>query len=739
MNQSIKSLLNQGLISVRAYNVCRRAELTNLIDVIRFYKQKGTFKNIRNCGISTQIELIKLFEKYENKIDVNDLKIETNDTDCEPLDSFEMTSAALLYCELMNITNSKELIDHYLFNNTFDISNNDNKKNVNLKKSIIFMCKEIIGYDIEGRYKGLFEKQILSSPEKLEILKFRVKESINLLSVRSKNALNTKDLISEDKLPELLWKSFIHNNLKDWPNVGAKSVSELIPFFEQLRGLLHDILLLNKDPHSLYLRKIESKYPGILITQHESSLMKNKELNFINFLWKNKQVFFQNKEIAVISGISKNELAQSWNLTAERARQISVKIKGEIPKKITQIHDFLHPYCKKNTELIPEDNLLNEKELLPFYDSLIPASFVSTIFKIIYRGSMVFFKGIDLINRTHLSNPDYYAICRMYNNPNIYFSRQNDFVNSLKSIIHNCINDIYYTFNNFEYYDVSYTDIIQRLLNDGLNSQYTTEIKGGNTLFVYKQTNTAYIYMTLKNHGNPMHLDDIYDEIISNGMFLRKPKTKDGIRGTVLNNKDIFFTIGGTSTYGLQKWNQNNQFATGSIKEECVKMLLESKYPLHVNQLYKNLSRRRKDLTYRSMATILNMETNIFKGNNAFYFLKSKKYSLVEPINHKTARSLFKKVSKNYFPLKNHINNPILLKQLESLNMPKYQLEYLKSVYLSEAALNKNLNTDEQKARELYLSGEQFLALQSLKKYFKDQNKEVSQDKLMSEFNRIVL
>ena len=178
-------------------------------------------------------------------------------------------------------------------------------------------------------------------------MKFRVKETINFLSVRSKNALNTKDLISEDKLPELLWKSFIHNNLKDWPNVGAKSVSELIPFFEQLRRLFHDILLLNKDPHSLYLRKIESKYPGILITQHESNLMKNKELNFINFLWKNKQVFFQNKEIAVISGISKNELAQSWNLTAERARQISVKIKGEIPKKVTQIHDFLHPYCKK--------------------------------------------------------------------------------------------------------------------------------------------------------------------------------------------------------------------------------------------------------------------------------------------------------------------------------------------------------------------------------------------------------
>ena len=132
MTQSIKSLLNQGLISARAYNVCRSAELINLIDVIRFYKQKGTFKNIRNCGISTQIELIKLFEKYENKIDVNDLKTWTNDTDCEPLDSFEMTSSARLYCELMNITNSKELIDHYLFNNTFDISNNDNKKDVNL-------------------------------------------------------------------------------------------------------------------------------------------------------------------------------------------------------------------------------------------------------------------------------------------------------------------------------------------------------------------------------------------------------------------------------------------------------------------------------------------------------------------------------------------------------------------------------------------------------------------------------
>jgi hypothetical protein len=237
----------------------------------------------------------------------------------------------------------------------------------------------------------------------------------------------------------------------------------------------------------------------------------------------------------------------------------------------------------------------------------------------------------------------------------------------------------------------------------------------------------------------PSTIENIVELIYFNPEF-HKECNKTSIRSMITNknNSNYFFSIGKTGKYGLVRWNENNQYSTKSIKDECIDLLMKSSNPIHVNQIYNALKLKRDDLNYRSVATILNMETTIFSSCNAFCFLTEKKQDFENPINHKTAAALIKKVLLNFYPLKDNFENPLLHKYLAKLPMPYYQLEYMKTIYLGEAVLKLNLSIEEEKIRELYFSGDQFLALQSFKKYYKTLDVLATDKKVLEIFNRIV-
>ena len=61
---TIEELYNSEKLSVRTLNVCRYNGLTNLLNILIYFREKGNFLNLRNCGKLSNEELKILCFKY---------------------------------------------------------------------------------------------------------------------------------------------------------------------------------------------------------------------------------------------------------------------------------------------------------------------------------------------------------------------------------------------------------------------------------------------------------------------------------------------------------------------------------------------------------------------------------------------------------------------------------------------------------------------------------------------------
>jgi hypothetical protein len=52
------------LLSVRAFNCCRRANLNDVNDIINYYRKNKSFMNINNCGFKVELELIEIVKRF---------------------------------------------------------------------------------------------------------------------------------------------------------------------------------------------------------------------------------------------------------------------------------------------------------------------------------------------------------------------------------------------------------------------------------------------------------------------------------------------------------------------------------------------------------------------------------------------------------------------------------------------------------------------------------------------------
>jgi hypothetical protein len=76
INYHIEELQKIDNLSERTKNVCFEDSLDTLYKILSYYRENGTFRKIRNCGLKTDLELISLSEKYlklaeENQEDIS--------------------------------------------------------------------------------------------------------------------------------------------------------------------------------------------------------------------------------------------------------------------------------------------------------------------------------------------------------------------------------------------------------------------------------------------------------------------------------------------------------------------------------------------------------------------------------------------------------------------------------------------------------------------------------------------
>jgi hypothetical protein len=85
INYHIEELKNINNLSERTKNVCLEGSLDTLYKILYYFLERGTFRDIRNCGLKTDLELIQLSQKYLalSGLTLDDLRMN------EPLLGFE--------------------------------------------------------------------------------------------------------------------------------------------------------------------------------------------------------------------------------------------------------------------------------------------------------------------------------------------------------------------------------------------------------------------------------------------------------------------------------------------------------------------------------------------------------------------------------------------------------------------------------------------------------------------------
>jgi len=81
INYHIEELQKIDNLSERTKNVCFEDSLDTLYKILSYYRENGTFRKIRNCGLKTDLELINLSEKYLKLAELSKEDISMNEED----------------------------------------------------------------------------------------------------------------------------------------------------------------------------------------------------------------------------------------------------------------------------------------------------------------------------------------------------------------------------------------------------------------------------------------------------------------------------------------------------------------------------------------------------------------------------------------------------------------------------------------------------------------------------------
>ena len=81
VNYHIEELQKIDNLSERTKNVCFEESIDTLFRILSYYREHGTFRKIRNCGLKTDLELITLSEKYLKLGGLSEEDLQLNEED----------------------------------------------------------------------------------------------------------------------------------------------------------------------------------------------------------------------------------------------------------------------------------------------------------------------------------------------------------------------------------------------------------------------------------------------------------------------------------------------------------------------------------------------------------------------------------------------------------------------------------------------------------------------------------
>lgn len=232
----IERLHKEGLLSIRAMNVCRRNKLLNLHSIREYFLQQNSFINLPSCGVQVQKELLALCEPIAGGRDPlcdvrlrNPLNTEVEElAEIHKYTTSRFSRQTVLVCKVNNLHSVGDILAHFEKFRTFN----------NLTKSGAFATAELssICHDYQIKYAqyqdlikaGKNDNNVNYKKHKLSDINNFIQMSLKGLTIRSKNVICH---YLDDNLDYLNFKKQIFSNtefdISHLKNIGLKSTEEI--------------------------------------------------------------------------------------------------------------------------------------------------------------------------------------------------------------------------------------------------------------------------------------------------------------------------------------------------------------------------------------------------------------------------------------------------------------------------------------------------------------------------------
>jgi hypothetical protein len=662
---TIKQIFDDtNLISVRTYNICCDNGFDTVADIYRYKVQENDFFRLKKCGAKTNFELNELLIKYKSDIyDIgNDAKKlileEHNNLTVDDLYSgHQINIISLNFCKANKFYTLIDLIEFYKNNNNFlafpNCSNNSNDDLVKVCDRYIAIFEST---NLELNFNYFNTIQSFNRIQR-EVLNNFISIAFNQFSPRSQNALSgflNNDITILNISNKLLRASnFDFNRIQ---NVGAKSLIELDFFLNSLKKFINSLSeIRNEDEISKLVYKYIFKNVFINIEIPDEVLSTSSLLKILEYLILNGAIYNTDYENYILQyGINifnnndiltTDEVSEELGISRERVRQIREKITNELINKFGFIKAI-----SKNVEFFYRIDL--EANVVNLNDNIISninnenktnfsKIFITLLVYINYQenfnaygviGDSLYYRGVTPKNR-HIWNSIYLIKSTIYLSFKFDEFFDDIYLRSNKKIKETYTKNIKSYISNFTIIkDYKLIPEIIDVVESILTNEFQLIIDLNDNLIFEKNTlklKGDYILEALEFLGKPSRINEIFDFI--DRKYPNIFNNVDAIRGQIPKIDEIIF-FGKKSTYGLRKWESNENLITGgTIKDIVLRYLNTKDNPIHISEILDQLTNYRFNTNAKNVITNLKLDPNkqfVF-FHQSFIGLKSKKYGSI--------------------------------------------------------------------------------------------------------------
>jgi hypothetical protein len=578
---SLEELTYRDWLSVRAINICQKFGLLSLTQILTYYQKNGSFLKLQNCGKKTEDELTALCEKYKEQR----IALEVKDKE-----------------------------------NTFALINELN-------------------------------------PLKRSTLNRHIEYLISNLSVRAENGIrNISKSGSIREILEVIYEPGF--NFKKLQNIGDKTVDELKIFKFKISNFLNHLTTLKNE-------ELSKEYAKLVVKTTFKDLPDNFEMEFervldtcgkiklfrlIDLLIESDQLFNKNEK-RIFSGIystpdGKEESIESISadvtLTRERIRQLKSLLQEDIQSRFLFISNFIvDDFVNYEIETLSSLKIIDDSfsEKIKLNEEVnFNKLFCSNILGIFLRKTHSVLGDDETINGKRKTKGKKRFKCCYIISRNLFDAFEFElFVENINAQLSERITETYAL--HFEGFLLQFLNEENRHLLKEITPICETIILNEFDLVVNfdgcllferntKKPTSEYALEILEEKGSMMKVEDVCDAI--NEKYPELETTEQSVRATLQREKELFIYFGRSSTYGLKKWEYEQEDIKGGTIRDIVEEYLQfESEPKHISEILKYVLKYRATNERSVMSNIEAEESNRFQFfDGDFVGLHSKTYGL---------------------------------------------------------------------------------------------------------------